>query len=137
MNTFNFETPGVHNSNQMSSRPVVSCMLTDIDISKNITKIIYICSIFDLDHGDTQLFKVLEDLILQALPKESVEWKRTYGRPPRAVTLNALFEPFLYVNEINKVLSKKVDKLLGCQVLHTYWIECSVFIFNILNWSLY
>lgn len=101
MNTFNFETPGVHNSNQMSSRPVVSY------------------------HGDTQLFKVLEDLILQALPKESVEWKRTYGRPPRAVTLNALFEPFLSVNEINKVLSKKVDKLLGCQVLHTYWIECS------------
>ena len=82
---------------------------------------------FNTDHGDLQLFKLLEPLLSQALPRESVEWKRTYGNPPRAVSLDASFEPFVYEDNIFETSKRSQgNKILGCQVLHTYWIECPV-----------
>ncbi|EFX70597.1 hypothetical protein DAPPUDRAFT_309387 [Daphnia pulex] len=74
--------------------------------------------------GDTQLFSTLESATSQGLPQETVEWKRSYGRPPRAVTLSASFQPFKIDNDVSKELSKGLKKLSGSQVLHTYWVEC-------------
>uniref|UniRef100_A0A0P6GFC0 Trafficking protein particle complex subunit n=1 Tax=Daphnia magna TaxID=35525 RepID=A0A0P6GFC0_9CRUS len=74
--------------------------------------------------GDTQLFSTLESATVQGLPQETVEWKRSYGRPPRAVTLSASFQPFKIDNDSFKEQSKGLKKLSGAEVLHTYWVEC-------------
>jgi hypothetical protein len=68
----------------------------------------------------------LESATSQGLPQETVEWKRSYGRPPRAVTLSASFQPFKIENDVSKELPKGFKKLSGSQVLHTYWVECPV-----------
>jgi len=78
------------------------------------------------DSGDVHLFKALEPVIVQGLPQETVEWKRSYGRPSRAVTLSASFLPFKIESEGSNQHGKTVKKLTGCQVLHTYWVECVV-----------
>ncbi len=78
------------------------------------------------DYGDSQLFNTLESAISQGLPQETVEWKRSYGRPPRAVTLSASFRPFRPENDGAREQTKYLRKLSGSQVLHTYWIECPV-----------
>lgn len=81
---------------------------------------------FMVDSGDHQLFNNLEAAILQGIPQETVEWKRSYGRPPRAVTLSASFQPFKSGIEGSKEQIKPLKKLSGSQVLHTYWVECPV-----------
>ena len=78
------------------------------------------------DSGETKLFHALESAIASGLPQETVEWKRSYGRPPRAVTLGAEFQPFK-VDTVNaKENVKPLRTITGCQVLHTYWVECPV-----------
>jgi hypothetical protein len=67
----------------------------------------------------------LELVTSQGLPQETVEWKRSYGRPPRAVTLSASFQPFKADNNVCKE-QKGLKRLSGSQVLHTYWVECPV-----------
>ncbi len=57
------------------------------------------------------------------MPQETVEWKRSYGRPPRAVTLRAAFEPF---REPPADAVQSYDRLTDSPVLHTYWLECPV-----------
>lgn len=68
----------------------------------------------------------MESATVQGLPQETVEWKRSYGRPPRAVTLSASFQPFKIDNDSFKEQSKGLKKLSGAEVLHTYWVECQV-----------
>jgi len=68
--------------------------------------------------GDIQLFNSLQPGLTQGLPQETVEWKRSYGRPPRAVTLSATFEPF------REGSGKIFNRLSACQVLHIYFLEC-------------
>ena len=72
------------------------------------------------DAGDIQLFNSLQPGLTQGLPQETVEWKRSYGRPPRAVTLSATFEPF------REGSGKTFNRLSACQVLHIYFLECQV-----------
>lgn len=68
----------------------------------------------------------MESATSQGLPQETVEWKRSYGRPPRAVTLSASFQPFKIDSDVSKEQQKGLKKLSGSQVLHTYWVECPV-----------
>lgn len=79
-----------------------------------------------IDSGDHQLFSHLESAITEGLPQETVEWKRSYGRPPRAVNLNASFQTSKNGVDAPKEQIKPIKKLLGSEVLHTYWIECPV-----------
>lgn len=74
------------------------------------------------DAGDRNLFLNLEPILIQALPQESTDWRRSYGRVSRAVTLNAVFVPF------SKDIFQKEDDyhLLKEPVLHIFWTQCAV-----------
>ncbi|EDS30577.1 transmembrane protein 1/tmem1b [Culex quinquefasciatus] len=73
--------------------------------------------------GDTRLFKTLEAHIVAALPADTAEWKRSYGRPVKNVRVEAAFQPF-----DAKALEKFRDgswSILNHPVLHVYVTECN------------
>lgn len=75
-----------------------------------------------LDAGDIELFKKLETILIQALPQESTEWSRKYGRCTKTVTLSTVFKPF----SENSFQDKKHYHLLEQPVLHVFWTQCAV-----------
>ncbi|KAK6641251.1 hypothetical protein RUM44_012960 [Polyplax serrata] len=71
--------------------------------------------------GDLNLFHGLEAALIEALPKETAEWQRPYGRITKSVHIEAKFIPFSAES-----VSKQEDfKLINKPLLHTYWIECN------------
>lgn len=74
------------------------------------------------DAGDKPLFVSLEQMLVQAMPQEPTEWKRSYGRPIKSVFTEAMFSPFDY-----KQLPKEGDwHLIGQPIFHVFWTECAV-----------
>lgn len=75
-----------------------------------------------LDAGDVSLFQDLETALVQAIPKESTEWRRPYGRIIKTVYVEAAFVSFSL-----DIVPKPDDlRLLQQPILHTYWTECPV-----------
>ncbi|CAN7938034.1 unnamed protein product [Ixodes hexagonus] len=72
--------------------------------------------------GDEKLFKTLEPLLLEGLPLEPVEWKRSYGRGPKAVSVEARFEAF---DPDGLPREGEEPRLLGQPFLHVYWTDCT------------
>ena len=73
--------------------------------------------------GDIQLFETLKGNLENDLPQEMIEWKRSFGRASKNVTLSAIFQKF----EMDSVTaSSSMKSLMGQPVMHTYWTECSV-----------
>nr|CAD7438798.1 unnamed protein product [Timema bartmani] len=73
-----------------------------------------------LDAGDTELFHSLESSLVEALPKEACEWRRSYGRAVKSVFVSASFVPFS-----KEILPKGGNWQLTHQpVFHIYWTEC-------------
>uniref|UniRef100_A0A1Q3F869 Putative transmembrane protein n=1 Tax=Culex tarsalis TaxID=7177 RepID=A0A1Q3F869_CULTA len=73
--------------------------------------------------GDTRLFKTLEPHIVAALPADTAEWKRSYGRPVKNVRVEASFQPF-----DAQALERFRDgswSILNHPVLHVYVTECN------------
>ncbi|XP_046398628.1 trafficking protein particle complex subunit 10 [Ischnura elegans] len=70
--------------------------------------------------GDSNLFSTLQPLLVQSLPQEPTEWKRSYGRPIKSVFVDATFVPFS-----SDLLPRESDqKLIGRPILHVYWTDC-------------
>ena len=74
--------------------------------------------------GDKALFSKLHPGLESGLPTEAIDWKRSFGRSTKTVSLEAQFIHFS-PERIAKY-SANVKKLIGYPVLHTYWIECPV-----------
>jgi hypothetical protein len=74
-----------------------------------------------VDAGNHLLFSSLETHLVNGLPLESIEWRRSYGRPPKTVVLEAQFEQF----QREKALKKAERHLIGVPMLHTFWTDCS------------
>lgn len=75
----------------------------------------------DTDAGDEVLFSTIQNNLLQAIPLDSVEWRRSFGRPLKLIKLNASFVPFS-----REVLPTEKDwHLIRQPILHIYWTECS------------
>lgn len=71
--------------------------------------------------GDNALFTGLQAGLVTALPQESVEWRRSYGRPSRCVHVEVEFVPFA-----EECLVKDVTRtILGQPIFHTYWTDCA------------
>uniref|UniRef100_A0A182Y4P7 Foie-gras_1 domain-containing protein n=1 Tax=Anopheles stephensi TaxID=30069 RepID=A0A182Y4P7_ANOST len=73
--------------------------------------------------GDVRVFKTLEPHIVAALPSDTAEWKRSYGRPVKNVRVEATFKPF-----DQTVLERYKDgkwNIVDHPVLHIYVTECS------------
>ncbi|XP_010217051.1 PREDICTED: trafficking protein particle complex subunit 10 [Tinamus guttatus] len=70
--------------------------------------------------GDQNLFTSLYPTLSQQLPREPMEWRRSYGRPPKMIHLESNFVQFK-----EELLPKEGNKaLLTFPFLHIYWTEC-------------
>ncbi|EHB08230.1 Trafficking protein particle complex subunit 10 [Heterocephalus glaber] len=59
-------------------------------------------------------------MLSQQLPREPMEWRRSYGRAPKMIHLESNFVPFK-----EELLPKEGNKaLLTFPFLHIYWTEC-------------
>ncbi|XP_022242094.1 trafficking protein particle complex subunit 10-like [Limulus polyphemus] len=71
--------------------------------------------------GDLNLFASLQSTLEKRLSEETVEWRRSYGRSPKMVKVEADFVPF---NE--DIIPQEGEwNISGHPLLHTYWTECS------------
>ncbi|XP_045483784.1 trafficking protein particle complex subunit 10 [Harmonia axyridis] len=71
--------------------------------------------------GELEVFSPIEDNLLQSLPKDSAEWKRTLGRPVRSVHIGANFVPF---SSVGLPKGSQWD-LIRQPLFHIYWTECN------------
>ncbi|XP_039367445.1 trafficking protein particle complex subunit 10 [Mauremys reevesii] len=70
--------------------------------------------------GDQNLFTSVYPMLSQQLPKEPMEWRRSYGRAPKMIHLESNFVQFK-----EELLPKEGNKaLLTFPFLHIYWTEC-------------
>ncbi|XP_061091559.1 trafficking protein particle complex subunit 10-like isoform X1 [Conger conger] len=70
--------------------------------------------------GDQALFTSLCNPLAQQLPREPMEWRRSYGRAPKMIHLEANFVQFK-----EDLLPKEGNKaLLTFPFLHIYWTDC-------------
>ncbi|XP_047986629.1 trafficking protein particle complex subunit 10 [Leguminivora glycinivorella] len=68
--------------------------------------------------GDWNLFCTLEAPLVAAIPQDSCEWRRSYGRVTKSVYLEASFIKY----NPDKVQSDL--NLLNRPILHIYWTDC-------------
>ncbi|XP_038615987.1 trafficking protein particle complex subunit 10 isoform X2 [Tachyglossus aculeatus] len=70
--------------------------------------------------GDQNLFTSVYPTLSQQLPREPMEWRRSYGRAPKMIHLESNFVQFK-----DELLPKEGNKaLLTFPFLHIYWTEC-------------
>ncbi|XP_041353835.1 trafficking protein particle complex subunit 10-like isoform X2 [Gigantopelta aegis] len=73
-------------------------------------------------HGDQELFSQLHTRVVQGLPKEPTEWKRSYGRPPRTLTLEASFVPY----DADILTEEDEPVLVSRPYFHIFWTACDL-----------
>ncbi|XP_019384571.1 PREDICTED: trafficking protein particle complex subunit 10 isoform X1 [Crocodylus porosus] len=70
--------------------------------------------------GDQNLFTSVYPMLSQQLPRDPMEWRRSYGRAPKMIHLESNFVQFK-----EELLPKEGNKaLLTFPFLHIYWTEC-------------
>lgn len=70
--------------------------------------------------GDQNLFTSIYPTLSQQLPRDPMEWRRSYGRAPKMIHLESNFVQFK-----EELLPKEGNKaLLTFPFLHIYWTEC-------------
>lgn len=78
---------------------------------------------FFLDAGEEALFLSIKHNLLEALKADTVEWRRSFGRPLKLVRLGGTFVPFSS-NTLPTI--EKNFQLIKQPIFHIYWSECSV-----------
>ncbi|XP_075984527.1 SIDL trafficking protein particle complex subunit 10 [Anticarsia gemmatalis] len=68
--------------------------------------------------GDWNLFCTLEAPLVAAIPQDSCEWRRSYGRATKSVSLEAQFTKY------NKEKVQSELNLLKKPIFHIYWTDC-------------
>nr|XP_054753568.1 trafficking protein particle complex subunit 10-like [Lytechinus pictus] len=71
-------------------------------------------------HGEQELFSSIHVELSQSLPREAVEWRRSYGRAPKMIYVDVNFVPY----NSDLLPTENDRKLLQLPVFHTYWTEC-------------
>lgn len=75
-----------------------------------------------LGAGDWNLFCTLEAPLLAAIPQDTCEWRRSYGRVTKSVSLDASFVKY----NSEKLQIDNTWNLLKRPILHVYWTDCVV-----------
>ncbi|XP_059152410.1 trafficking protein particle complex subunit 10-like [Physella acuta] len=73
-------------------------------------------------HGNKSLFTSLNPLVAQGLPKEPCEWRRSYGRAPRMVNLEASLVPY----DADILPEEEEKTLVSRPYFHLYWADGDV-----------
>ncbi|CAG9863619.1 unnamed protein product [Phyllotreta striolata] len=71
--------------------------------------------------GEIEVFSLIEDNLSDALPQDSHEWRRSFGRPVRSVHIGGVFVPY------SPAALPKPNSwdLIRQPVFHVYWTDCS------------
>uniref|UniRef100_A0A6P7FLM5 Trafficking protein particle complex subunit 10 isoform X1 n=1 Tax=Diabrotica virgifera virgifera TaxID=50390 RepID=A0A6P7FLM5_DIAVI len=71
--------------------------------------------------GEIEVFSTIEDNLTEALPQDTYEWRRTFGRPIRSVHIGAVFVPY------SPAALPKPNSwdLIRQPLFHIYWTDCS------------
>lgn len=77
--------------------------------------------LFLLGAGDWNLFCTLEAPLVAAIPQDSCEWRRSYGRATKSVYLEASFVKY----NKDKIVHPDFN-LLKRPIVHIYWTDCVV-----------
>ncbi|GFN83211.1 trafficking protein particle complex subunit 10 [Plakobranchus ocellatus] len=73
-------------------------------------------------HGNQALFSSLHAAVSNGLPKESCQWRRSYGRAPRSVHLSASFVPY----DADILPEEEEKTLVSRPYFHIYWTDCDM-----------
>uniref|UniRef100_A0A8D8W8D9 Trafficking protein particle complex subunit 10 n=1 Tax=Cacopsylla melanoneura TaxID=428564 RepID=A0A8D8W8D9_9HEMI len=71
--------------------------------------------------GDKDLFLSLESTVIQSLPQEATEWRRSYGRAIKSIQISGKFIPF----SEDKLPVEGDWNIIDQPVFHTYWTQCT------------
>ncbi|KAI5699266.1 hypothetical protein M8J75_000144 [Diaphorina citri] len=71
--------------------------------------------------GDKDLFLSLEATVIQSLPQEATEWRRSYGRAIKSIQISGKFIPF----SEDKLPVDGDWNIIDQPVFHTYWTQCT------------
>lgn len=73
-------------------------------------------------HGNQSLFSGLHAAVVNGLPKEPCQWRRSYGRAPRSVHLSASFVPY----DADILPEEEEKTLVSRPYFHIYWTDCDM-----------
>lgn len=83
--------------------------------------------LFSADSGDIPLFKSMESRILAAIPTDTIEWKRSYGRMTvKNIKLDCTFKTFESCKTQVENYNSQNFSIIADPVLHIYCAECNV-----------
>ena len=68
------------------------------------------------------MFRSLQRSLVEGLPQEPYEWRRSYGRVAKPVCVEADFVAF----SVETLPPEKPERLIGIPILHTFWTDCVV-----------
>jgi hypothetical protein len=112
----------------MNVKPIVTCKLNSymktINLIRNLKNSDIMLTFADA--GDVPLFKSIESRIEQAIPTDTIEWKRSYGRMTvKNIKLDCTFKSFESCKtQIENYKSENFSIL--DPVLHVFCAECNV-----------
>ncbi|XP_025097786.1 LOW QUALITY PROTEIN: trafficking protein particle complex subunit 10-like [Pomacea canaliculata] len=73
-------------------------------------------------HGNQTLFSSLHQIVVNGLPKEVCEWRRSFGRAPRSVQLEGSFVPY----DPDILPEEDTKTLVSRPYFHIYWTDCDL-----------
>lgn len=103
----------------MQIKPIITCELFTF-----FKEIIFTMLYLFIDSGSCPLFRSLESQILNAIPLDTCEWRRTFQRPTKHVRLEAQTQQF-NVSALERYKSGDWS-ILEHPILHIFVTECNV-----------
>lgn len=97
------------------------CLKSHIIVDDNQTFLGNEYNFFYSGAGDWNLFCTLEAPLVAAMPQDSCEWRRSYGRVNKSVYLEASF-----VKYNKEKLGQLEYNLLKKPIFNIYWTDCAV-----------
>ncbi|KAK7107426.1 trafficking protein particle complex subunit 10-like [Littorina saxatilis] len=73
-------------------------------------------------HGNQTLFSSLHPAVVNGLPKDVCEWRRSFGRAPRSVQLEGSFVPY----DPDILPEEDTKTLVSRPYFHIYWTDCDL-----------
>ncbi|CAG0892147.1 unnamed protein product [Cyprideis torosa] len=70
--------------------------------------------------GEASMYNAFRPQLMECLPQEPIEWRRSYGRTPKSVHLDA---DLITLDEFFRQLREARPRLTAA--LHTFWTDCA------------
>lgn len=75
-------------------------------------------------HGEQEQFTAIQVELLQSLPREKIEWRRSFSRPKKMIHVDVNFVPFNADLLPHDDDVEHAKMLLQLPMLHVYFTDC-------------